>query len=153
MHLLDFMTDLLCRSNWILNTSSLKIKLNHNWKFQKNWDVHVVLLEISQWTIFYGIYFIRFGLLMWNILIFKLFLSLKIKINYQKTSIGRKYQLRMWSHLQVYHSIQVWFLFIFDSSKMGYIPMLLGYWKVTGLSTRVQIWISNNPPTGSWIPR
>ncbi len=112
------------------------IKKICNCNFKKNWDVHVVLLEISQWTIFYGTYFIRLGLLMWNILVFKLFLSLKTKINYQKTSIGRNIQLRMWSHLHVYHSIQVWLLFIFDSSKMGYIPMLPGYWKVTWFSTR-----------------
>jgi hypothetical protein len=32
---------------------------------------------------------------------------LKIQINYKKQGFGRKNQLRMWSHLKVYHSIPV----------------------------------------------
>jgi hypothetical protein len=31
---------------------SLKIKLSRNWKFQYNWDVHLVLLEIYGWENF-----------------------------------------------------------------------------------------------------
>jgi hypothetical protein len=28
---------------------SLKIKLNRSWKFRRNWNVHLVFLEISWW--------------------------------------------------------------------------------------------------------
>jgi hypothetical protein len=41
---------------------SLKIKLTHDCKFQKNLDVPLVLLERSQSVGFNGIYFIKFGL-------------------------------------------------------------------------------------------
>jgi hypothetical protein len=47
---------------WMI--SSLKIKLNRSWKFQKNWNVPLVLMG--------------FGFRMWEILIFKWFLLLKI---------------------------------------------------------------------------
>ncbi len=87
---------------------SLKIKLIHKWKFQKNWDVPLVLLERSWWAGFNGISFVRFGLRMPEILNFKWFLSLKIQINHKKQGFGRKNQMRMWSHLKNYHSIQVW---------------------------------------------
>jgi hypothetical protein len=40
---------------------SLKIKLNHSWKFQRNWNVPLVLLERSWWARFNGIYLVRFG--------------------------------------------------------------------------------------------
>jgi hypothetical protein len=43
---------------------SLKIKLNHNCKFQKNWGVPLVLLERFQRVGFNEIYFVRFGLKM-----------------------------------------------------------------------------------------
>jgi hypothetical protein len=75
---------------------SLKIKLNRGWKFQRNWNVHLVLLEISWWAGFNGIYLVRFGFRMWEVLIFKWFLSLKIQINSKKPGFGRKNQLRMW---------------------------------------------------------
>jgi hypothetical protein len=41
----------------------------------------LVSWERSQWTRFNGIYFVRFGFRMWEILIFKWFLQLKIQIN------------------------------------------------------------------------
>jgi hypothetical protein len=84
---------------------SLKIKLNHSWKFQRNWNVPLVLLEGSWWAGFNGIYLLRFEFRMWEILIFKWFLLLKIQINSRKPGFGRKDQLRMWYHLKAYHSI------------------------------------------------
>jgi len=79
---------------WMI--SSLKIKLNHSWKFQRNWNVPLVLLERSWWAGFYGIYLVRFGFRMWEILIFKWFLPLNIQINSKKPGFGRKNQLRTW---------------------------------------------------------
>jgi hypothetical protein len=64
---------------WMI--SSLKIKLNWSWNFQRNWNVPLMLLERSWWIAFNGIYLIRFGFRMWDILDFKWFLSLKIQIN------------------------------------------------------------------------
>ncbi len=66
--------------------SSLKIKLNHSWKFWRNWNVPLVLLERPcWWGRFYGIYLERFGSRMWDVLIFKWFLPLKISNKFQKT--------------------------------------------------------------------
>jgi len=48
---------------------SLKIKLNHSWKFRGNWNVPLVLLERSWWAGFNGIYLVRSGFRMWEILI------------------------------------------------------------------------------------
>jgi hypothetical protein len=79
---------------WMI--SSLKIKLNHSWKFWRNWNVPLVFLEGSWWAGFNGIYLVRFGFRMWEILIFKWFLLLKIQINSRKPGIERKNQLRTW---------------------------------------------------------
>jgi len=49
-----------------------------------------VLLERSQEARFKGIYFVKFGLRMWEILNFKLFLSLKIQINHEKTGFWKE---------------------------------------------------------------
>jgi hypothetical protein len=59
-------------------------KLNRSWKFQRNWNVPLVLLEKSWWVRFNGIYLVRFGFRLWEILIFKWFLLLKILINSKK---------------------------------------------------------------------
>jgi len=67
--------------------SSQKIKLNCRWNFWRNWNVHVVLLERSWWAEFNGIYLARFGSRMWEILIFKWFLPLKIQINSPKNQV------------------------------------------------------------------
>jgi hypothetical protein len=64
---------------WMI--SSLKIKLNRSWKFRMNWNVPFMLLERSWWAGFNGISLIRFGFSLWEILIFKQFLSLKVQIN------------------------------------------------------------------------
>jgi hypothetical protein len=40
---------------------SLKSKLNHSRKCRSNWNVPLVLLEISWWSGFNGIYLVRFG--------------------------------------------------------------------------------------------
>jgi hypothetical protein len=74
---------------WVI--SSLKIKLN-----QRNWNVPLVLLGRSWWAGFNGIYLVRFGFRMWEILIFKWFQPLKIQINSKKPGFGRKNQLRTW---------------------------------------------------------
>jgi hypothetical protein len=72
--------------------SSLKIKLNRSWKFRRNWNVPLfVLLERSWWAGFHGIYLVRFGFKMWEILmIFKWVLLLKIQINSKRPGFGRK---------------------------------------------------------------
>ncbi len=72
-----------------------KIKLNRSWKFLRNWKVPLVLLERSWWAGFNWIYMVKFGLRMWEILILKWFLPLKIQINSKKPGFGRKNQLRM----------------------------------------------------------
>jgi hypothetical protein len=56
---------------------SLKTKLNGSGKFRRNWNVQLVFLETSWWAGFNGIYLIRFGFKMWEILILKWFLLLK----------------------------------------------------------------------------
>jgi hypothetical protein len=72
-------------------------------------------------------YFVRFRLRMWEIWNFQWFLTLKLQINLLKIGFGRKNQLRTCSHLKVYHSIQGWFCFILDSSKMGYTLQTMSY--------------------------
>ncbi len=79
---------------WMI--SSLKVKLNRSWNFRRNWNVPLVLLERSWWAGFNGIYLVRFGFRMWEILILKWLLPLKIQINSQKPGFGRKNQLRTW---------------------------------------------------------
>ncbi len=79
--------------------SSLKIKLNRSWKFERNWNVPLVLLKRSWWAGFDKIYLVRFGFTMWEILIFKWFLPLKIQIKFKKSGFGRKNQLRTGSQL------------------------------------------------------
>ncbi len=75
---------------WMI--SSMKIKLNCSWNFQRNWNVPLMLLERSWWAGFKGIYLVRFGFRMWEILIFKWFLQLKIETNSKKPGFGRKNQ-------------------------------------------------------------
>ncbi len=97
VHGLGFMVyRLVVQSSWILMIFSLKNKLNCGWKFRRNWNVPLVLLERSWWAGFYGIYLVRFGFRMWEILISKWFLLLKIQRNSKKPGFGRKNQLRMW---------------------------------------------------------
>jgi hypothetical protein len=75
---------------------SLKIKLNRSWKFWRSWNVLLMLLEKSWWAGFNGIYLVRFGFKMWEILILKWFIPLKIQINSKKPGFERKNQLRKW---------------------------------------------------------
>jgi hypothetical protein len=49
---------------------SLKIQLNPSWKFQRNWNVHLVLLERSRWAGFNGILIFFGSLGIYKILIF-----------------------------------------------------------------------------------
>jgi len=73
---------------WVIY--SLKIKLNCSWKFWRNWNVTLVLLERSWWAGFNGIYLVRFGFRLWEIFFFKGFWLLKIQINSKKPGFGRK---------------------------------------------------------------
>ncbi len=81
---------------WMISSLKIKLNLNRSWKFWRNWNVPLVLLERSWWAGFNGIYLGRFGFRMWEILILKWFLPLKIQINSQKPGFGRKNQLRTW---------------------------------------------------------
>jgi hypothetical protein len=100
MGLVPWRLDLQCKSSWILNEepywmiSSVKIKLNYSWKFRRDWNVHLVLLERSWWAGFNGIYLVWFGFTMREILIFQWFLLLENSNKFQKTDFGRKNQLR-----------------------------------------------------------
>jgi hypothetical protein len=53
---------------WMI--SSLKFKVNRNWKFQRNWNwnLPLVLVETSWWTGLNAIWLVRFGFRMWEIL-------------------------------------------------------------------------------------
>ncbi len=73
---------------WMIST--LKIKLNRSSKIQRNWNFPLLLLERSWWAGFNGIYVVRFPFRMWEILIFKSFLPLKIQINSQKTRLWKE---------------------------------------------------------------
>ncbi len=90
MGLVPCRLDLQCKSSWILNDFLMKMKLNHSWKFQRNWNVPLVLLERSRWAGFNGIYLVRFGFRMWEILIFKWFLLLKIQNKFPKTRLWKE---------------------------------------------------------------
>jgi hypothetical protein len=79
---------------WMI--SSLKIKWNCNWKFQRNWNVPLVLLERSWWEGFNGIYLVRFGFRMWEIFLFNWFLQLKFQINSKRPVFRGKNQLTKW---------------------------------------------------------
>ncbi len=79
---------------WMI--SSLKIKLNRSWKFRRIWIVPLVFLKRSWWGGFNGIYLVRFGFRMWEILSFKWSLPLKIQINSKKPGFGRTNHLRTW---------------------------------------------------------
>jgi hypothetical protein len=76
---------------WMI--SSLKIKLNRSWTFGRKWNVRLVLLERSWWAGFNGIYLVRFGIRIWEILILKWFLLLKIQINSKKPGFEMRNQL------------------------------------------------------------
>ncbi len=73
---------------WMI--SSLKIKLNHNWKFQRNWNVPLVLLERSWWAGFNGIFLVIFGFRWWETFILNWFLLLKIQINSKRTRFWKE---------------------------------------------------------------
>jgi hypothetical protein len=55
-----------------------------------------VLLERSWWGGFNGIYLVKFGFRMWEILIFEWYLQLIIQINSTNPGFGRKNHLRTW---------------------------------------------------------
>ncbi len=77
MSLVPWRLDLWGKSSWIWMIFKLKIKLNRSWNFLRK-NVPLVLLERSWWAWFNGIYLVRFGFKMWEILILKWFLSVKI---------------------------------------------------------------------------
>jgi len=81
---------------WMM--SSLKMKWNEFLaeNFRGIGNLPLVLLERSWWAGVNGIYLVRLGFRMWEILILKWFLLLKIQINFKKPGFGRKNQLRTW---------------------------------------------------------
>jgi hypothetical protein len=95
VHGLDSMTFGLGVQKFLNIEWFLHIKLIRSWKFRRNWNVPLVLLERYWWAGCNGIWLVRFGFRMWQILIFKWFLSLKIQVNPKKSGFGRKNQLRM----------------------------------------------------------
>jgi hypothetical protein len=62
---------------WMI--SSLNIKLNCSWKFRRNWNVPLMLLERSWWAAVNEIYLVIFGFRMWEILILSYFCRWKFK--------------------------------------------------------------------------
>jgi hypothetical protein len=62
---------------WMI--SSLNIKLNCSWKFRRNWNVPLMLLERSCWAAVNEIYLVIFGFRMWEILILSYFCRWKFK--------------------------------------------------------------------------
>jgi hypothetical protein len=64
---------------WMI--SSLKIKLNCSLKFLRNQNMALMLLKRSWWARFNGIYLVRLGFRMWEMLISNWFLPLKIQIS------------------------------------------------------------------------
>jgi hypothetical protein len=96
---------------------SLKTKLS----CRRNWNVPLMLLERSWWAGFNGIYLIRFGFKMWEILIFKWFLLLKIQINSKNPVLEGKISWKCGNTWKLTISIQAWFPFIFGCSKNWYI--------------------------------
>jgi hypothetical protein len=79
---------------WMI--SSLNIKLYLCYEFRRTWNVPLMLLQRSWWAGFNGIYLVRFGFRMCQILILKWFCSWKLKWIPKKPGFGRKNQLRMW---------------------------------------------------------
>jgi len=74
---------------WMISWTP-KIELNHSWKFRRNWNVPLVLLERSWWAGYNEIYLVRFGFRMWEILILKWFLPPKIQNKFQKTRFWKE---------------------------------------------------------------
>ncbi len=74
------------------------LKVYHSNQVWGNWDVPLALLERSRWTWFNEIYFLSFGLGMWELLNFKTLLSLKIQIKYKKQVLKGIISWAMCSH-------------------------------------------------------
>jgi hypothetical protein len=70
---------------WMI--SSLKIKLNHSWKFWRNWNVHVVLLERSWWAWFNGIYLVKFWIQNLGDIDFKVISAAESSDKFQKNQV------------------------------------------------------------------
>jgi len=73
---------------WMI--SSLKIKLNHSWKFRRNWKVPLVLLERSWWAGFNGIYLVRFEFRMWEIWSFEWISAVENSNKFQRTRFWKE---------------------------------------------------------------
>jgi hypothetical protein len=101
--------------------SLLRIKLNRSWKFQRNWNVPLVLVERSWWAGFNGIYLLRFGFKMWETVIFKWFLLLNFLLNSQKIRFWKEKSVENVVTFEGLPFIQAWFPFIFSCSKNQYI--------------------------------
>ncbi len=81
MGLILWCLDLWCKSSWILNDFFT------SWKFWRNWNLPLVFLERSWWAGFNGIYLVRFGFRMWEILIFLVISAAKNSNKFQKNQV------------------------------------------------------------------
>jgi hypothetical protein len=88
MGLVPWHLDLGCKSSWILNDFFTE---NFGGIGMCLWCCWKYLDEQDLW-----IYLVGFGFWMWEILICRWFLPLKIKLNSKKSGFGRKNQLRTW---------------------------------------------------------
>ncbi len=79
---------------WMI--SSLKIKLYRTWKFWRNWNVPLVLLERSWWVGFNGIYLVRFGFRIVGDIDLKVISTDENTNSSKKPGFGKKNQLRKW---------------------------------------------------------
>ncbi len=73
---------------WMI--SLLKIKLDRSWKFRRNWNVPLVLLEKSWWAGFNGIFWVRFGFRMWEIFFLEVISAAENSNKFQKTRFWRE---------------------------------------------------------------
>jgi hypothetical protein len=79
----------------------LNIEWFLHWESWRNWNVPLVLWERSWWTGFNGIYLVRFGFRMWEILIFKWFLPTENSNKFPKTSFTNHFKHDFLSYLAV----------------------------------------------------
>jgi len=67
---------------WFLHRT---LKLNHSWKFRRYWNVPLVLLGRSWWVGFNGVYLVRFGFRMWEIIDFEMISATENSNTFQKS--------------------------------------------------------------------
>ncbi len=96
-------------------SSSLKMELNCSWKFWRNWNVPLVLSKRSWWAGFNGIYLVKFGFKMWEILIFKVIFVAENSNKFQKTRFWKEKSIEDLVKLEGSQVNSGWFPFIMGS--------------------------------------